>query len=105
MTLIASELETSISRVALAWLRERPGVASIIIGARTMEQLEDILGSLEVELHPEQRRQLDDLTRPQLNFPAPFLENAGMFYQGGTTINGRSAPLWPLSPTGDTDRH
>jgi hypothetical protein len=91
--------------VALAWVRDRPGVASTIIGARTMEQLEDNLGSLEVELGAEHRHRLDDMTRPQLNFPAGFLENGGMFYQGGTTINGRSAPLWPMSPTGDADRY
>jgi len=66
---IARELGTSVSRVALAWVRGRPGVASTIIGARTLEQLEDNLGSLEVELTIEHRRRLDDMTRPELSFP------------------------------------
>ena len=102
---IARELDTTVARVALAWVQSRPGVSSTIIGARTVQQLEDNLGALDVELAPAHREKLDDLSKPQLNFPAGFLENGPMFYYGGTTINGRSAPLWPLAPTGDDDRY
>jgi len=41
LTRIAGELDTTVARVALAWVRARPGVSSVIIGARTQEQLED----------------------------------------------------------------
>src|SRR5277367_3870938 len=38
---IAGELDSTPARVALSWVQHRPGVASTIIGARTLEQLED----------------------------------------------------------------
>ena len=44
-TRIAKELGTTAARVALAWVASRPGVTSTIIGARTMEQLDDNLGA------------------------------------------------------------
>jgi aryl-alcohol dehydrogenase-like predicted oxidoreductase len=44
---IADELGTTVARVALAWLRARPGVSSIIIGARTLAQLEDNVKALD----------------------------------------------------------
>src|SRR6185436_6530983 len=48
----ANELDTTVARVALAWVQNRPGVASTIIGARTMEQLDDNVGALDVKLTP-----------------------------------------------------
>ena len=62
------------ARAALAWVSQRPGVASTIIGARTMEQLEDNLGALEVKLTAEQIKALDEVSKPKLNFPHDFLE-------------------------------
>src|SRR5688572_16818200 len=41
LTDIARELQTSLARIALAWVQSRSGVASTIIGARTPEQLDD----------------------------------------------------------------
>ena len=82
-----------------------PGVASTIIGARTLEQLDDNLAALDVQLAPEQLAKLDALSKPKLNFPADFIANGAPFVHGGTTINGRSVPLWPLSPKGDGDRY
>ena len=105
LSAIATELDTTVSRVALAWVQNRPGVTSTILGARTAQQLEDNLGALNVELQPEHLSRLGELTRPKLNFPAGFLEGGAMFCYGGTSINGVSAPPWPLSPTGDDDRY
>jgi hypothetical protein len=45
------------------------------------------------------------LSKPALNFPADFLANGAAFFHGGTTINGRNAEAWPLSPEGDADRY
>lgn len=101
---IAQELGSTPSRVALAWLQGRPGVTSPIIGARTLEQLEDNLAAVDVALTQAHLDQLDGLSKPRLNFPAEFLSRVGPFVQGGTTINGRSAQIWPLSPEGDADR-
>jgi aryl-alcohol dehydrogenase-like predicted oxidoreductase len=102
---IAKELGSTPSRVAIAWVQGRPAVASTIIGARTMAQLDDNLAAMDVTLAPEHIAKLDALSKPKLNFPADFLANGAMFLHGGTTINGRSAQPWPLSPESDKDRY
>jgi aryl-alcohol dehydrogenase-like predicted oxidoreductase len=89
---MAVQLSTTIPRVALAWLRQRPAVNSIIIGARTPEQLEDNLSALELELTPQQIRRLDEESRPVLSWPAGFLATAGTLAYSGTTINSECFP-------------
>jgi diketogulonate reductase-like aldo/keto reductase len=91
--------------VALAWVSGRPGVASTIIGARTLQQLEQNLGALDVKLAPEHLAALDEVSRPALDFPAGFLQNAPMFMHGGLTVNGVAAPPWPLAPGPDAPRY
>ncbi len=102
---IAKELGSTVSRVAIAWVQSRPGVTSTILGARTMEQLEDNLASLDVVLSPAHLAKLDEMSKPKLAFPHDFISNGAPFVHGGTTINGRSASPWPLSPKGDDDRY
>ena len=70
-----------------------------------MQQLEDNLAGLDVHLGAEHVAKLDALSKPALNFPADFIANGAPFVHGGTTINGRSVPPWPLSPVGDDDRY
>jgi len=48
------------AEVALAWVRERPGVAAPIVGARTATQLRSALASLELTLPSEIAAALDD---------------------------------------------
>lgn len=62
---VAREGGHSMSQVALAWLAGRPQVASVILGVRTVAQLEDNLACLEVELSAEQRARLDDVSEPE----------------------------------------
>ena len=102
---IAASLETTVSRVAIAWVQARPGVTSTIIGARTMQQLEDNLAAADVVLRPEHVAKLDALSAPKLNFPADFIANGATFVLGGTTVNGKSAPPWPMSPATDDERY
>lgn len=102
---IARELDTTPARVALAWVQGRPGVTSTIIGARTLEQLDDNLSALELSLRPEQIAALSQLSEPALNFPAGFLKNAGSFMHPGLTINGQSAAPNPMMPASDKDRY
>jgi aryl-alcohol dehydrogenase-like predicted oxidoreductase len=52
------------SQLALAWVVQQPGVASPIIGPRTMEQLEDNLGALQVTITDEDRASLDKVAPP-----------------------------------------
>jgi aryl-alcohol dehydrogenase-like predicted oxidoreductase len=102
---VAGELGTTPARVALAWVQARPGVASTIIGARSVAQLEDNLGALEVRLPDEAVAALDEASKPSLNFPADFVRASGMFKRGGTTVNGETAPAWPLAPKTDDERY
>jgi len=48
------------AQVALSWVTNRPGVTSTLLGARTMEQLEDNLGSVECALSEEEQALLDE---------------------------------------------
>ena len=61
---IAESRGASMAQVALAWLVDRPRVTSVILGARTLEQLEDNLGAAELHLTPEETARLDDVSDP-----------------------------------------
>jgi aryl-alcohol dehydrogenase-like predicted oxidoreductase len=102
---VAKEHGSTVSRVAIAWVMARPGVTSTIIGARTAEQLDDNLAAADLVLRPGDVARLDEISKPKLAFPHDFLANGAAFLHGGTTINGRSAPVWPLSPKDDSERY
>jgi aryl-alcohol dehydrogenase-like predicted oxidoreductase len=57
------------AQVALAWLLGRPGVASVVVGARTDEQLADNLGAADLVLGDDERSRLDELSAPPLLYP------------------------------------
>jgi aryl-alcohol dehydrogenase-like predicted oxidoreductase len=59
----------SAARVALAWLAGRPGVASIIVGARTEAQLTDNLAAVDLVLSDEEREKLDEVSLLPLQYP------------------------------------
>jgi aryl-alcohol dehydrogenase-like predicted oxidoreductase len=61
---LASELGTTISRLALAWVVQRPGISSTIIGPRTLDQLEDNLAALELELSAADLARIDAVAQP-----------------------------------------
>lgn len=54
----------TMSQVALNWLRNRPSVSSVLIGARTVDQLEDNLGALEWNLEEEEMEALTRVSAP-----------------------------------------
>jgi aryl-alcohol dehydrogenase-like predicted oxidoreductase len=56
-------------RVALAWVRDRPGVAAPVVGARTPAQLGEALSVAELTLPDEIRRALDDISAPVHHYP------------------------------------
>ena len=51
---VAEKRGVSMAQVGLSWVTNRPGVTSTILGARTLEQLEDNLASVEVALEPDE---------------------------------------------------
>lgn len=65
----AEGLATSPVSVALAWLRDRPGVAAPILGARTLGQLTAALASDALELPAEIISALDDVSAPAIDYP------------------------------------
>ena len=102
---IAGEAGTTPAAVALAWVQSRPGVASTIIGARRLEQLDQNLAALDVTLSPAHLAALNTVSEPTLNFPAPFFKSIPMFAQGGTTVNGTPSVVWPLAPQPSEKRY
>ncbi|MCK0714695.1 aldo/keto reductase [Chromohalobacter sarecensis] len=69
MAAIGDAHHCSIPRVCLAWLKNRPGVTSLIIGARTQEHLRDNLAAVDLQLSEEETQRLEKLTRPAPLYP------------------------------------
>ncbi len=66
---IGSTHGVSAAQVALAWLLRRPAVSTVIIGARTQQQLEDNLAAASLVLTDEQVSRLERVGRPHLAYP------------------------------------
>ena len=61
---VAEGRGVSMAQVALAWLVDRPAVTSVILGARTMEQLKDNLGAAGMHLSADETASLDAASDP-----------------------------------------
>ncbi|MFH1893264.1 MAG: aldo/keto reductase [Candidatus Zixiibacteriota bacterium] len=70
---IADEIGCTPSQVAIKWLQQQPGLIIPIIGARTLKQLKDNIGCLEIQLTGEHLLRLDDVSMIDLGFPHEFL--------------------------------
>jgi len=92
LEVIAKAHDSTVARIALAWVQGQPGVTSTIIGARRLTQLEDNVKSLDVTLTPAQRARLDTLTKPTFGFPQNMQPWFPAIHNGGTTVNGTYAP-------------
>ncbi|MFC1436306.1 aldo/keto reductase [Streptacidiphilus sp. N1-3] len=93
---IADELGTTSAAVALAWLRARQGTVVPILGARRVEHLRDNLAALRVTLTPEHLRTLDEVSAPDLNYPAPLHGDLRTMLQfAGTTVDGHTSTVYP----------
>src|SRR6266536_1472180 len=75
---IAAELGTTPSRVALAWTLLNPAVTAPIVGARSLAQLEDNLGGLDIQPDPGQQARLDEASAIELGFPHTALRRLGL---------------------------
>lgn len=65
----AQGLDAQPLEVAIAWVRDQPGVTAPILGARTAAQLKVALGSEQLELPDALRSALDDVSRPERGYP------------------------------------
>ncbi len=61
---VADTRGVTMAQVALAWLVDRPSVTSVILGARTLEQLKDNLGAADLHLSPQETARLDEASDP-----------------------------------------
>lgn len=79
---IADEIGATSAQVALAWVRRFNDRTIPVVGIRTVEQLDDALGTIDVSLSPEQFHRLDEVSRIDLGFPASLLAspNGQMLY-------------------------
>jgi len=93
---ISRELETTPAAVALAWVQAQSGVASTIIGARRLQQLDDNLAALDLKLDASQLAALDRASEPTLPFPVAVLRGASSIMHGGATVNGEASKPWPM---------
>ncbi|AHH93487.1 aldo/keto reductase [Kutzneria viridogrisea] len=84
---IAQERDSTPSRIALAWVAGRPAVSSVILGARTVEQLADNLGAVDLVLTEKEEQRLTAASEVSVDYP-----------YGGMALQQRTRPLaggWP----------
>jgi aryl-alcohol dehydrogenase-like predicted oxidoreductase len=76
---IAAERGATVPQIAIAWLAGVDGVTAPILGPRTLEQLEDLLGAVAIELSPEERARLEAPAPPPELYPQRMLgEQVGL---------------------------
>jgi aryl-alcohol dehydrogenase-like predicted oxidoreductase len=71
---IAQAHGVSVARVALAWVLQRPSVTSVIIGAKSLEQLKDNLAAAELQLSEPERTTLEEVSRLPREYPGWMFE-------------------------------
>ncbi|MCX5883514.1 MAG: aldo/keto reductase [Deltaproteobacteria bacterium] len=71
---MAEQRGVSVARIALAWLLAKQPVSSVIIGARTIDQLKDNLEAAEVALNAEELEMLDQVSQLPEEYPGWMLE-------------------------------
>jgi aryl-alcohol dehydrogenase-like predicted oxidoreductase len=72
---IARQRGKTPSQIALAWLLAQPGITAPILGARTLEQLEDNLGCVGWYLTEEELKQLDQASALEDAYPYHFIQS------------------------------
>jgi aryl-alcohol dehydrogenase-like predicted oxidoreductase len=73
MAPIAKAHDCSAARVSLAWLLSKPLVTSVIIGAKRLDQLQDNLAAVDLQLTPDEMKQLDDVSALPPEYPGWML--------------------------------
>ena len=81
---VADQRGVTMAQVALAWLADRPAVTSVILGARTIDQLDDNLGAAGLHLAEDETTHLDAASDPA---PADYPYGALGRHQRGRTVD------------------
>lgn len=66
---VARERKATISQIALAWVKDRPNVGPVVIGARNEQQLRENLAAASMTLTPEQHDRIEAIARPAPIYP------------------------------------
>ncbi|NBB83359.1 MAG: aldo/keto reductase, partial [Alphaproteobacteria bacterium] len=86
---VAAEVGRSMAQVAINWIANRPGVASVILGATKPHQLAETLAALDLDLPPELADRLDVATAPDRPFPYQFFgPEIQAMINGGAAVGG-----------------
>ncbi len=94
---VAVETGRSPAQVALAWAAARPGVASLLLGASTVDQLLHNMAALDVALTPAQAASLDAVSAPDAIYPyTVFTPEVRRMVFGGADVGG-----WPAVRRGE----
>ena len=72
MRAIATRHRATVAQIALAWLLAKPHVSTILLGASKLSQLDDDLGSANIQLSADEVAELDQLTAPAPLYPNWF---------------------------------
>ncbi len=76
---MAEKRGVSVAQIALAWLLAKPAVSSVIIGAKTIDQLHDNVAATKVGLSPEEMTRLDEVSRLPSEYPGWMIELQGKY--------------------------
>ena len=74
---IADRHQVSVARIALAWLLARPQVSTVIVGAKTPEQLADNLGASSLVLGAEDMAEIDAVSALPPEYPGWMIARQG----------------------------
>ena len=74
---MAKEKNSSVAQLALAWLLKQPAVSTVIIGAKSMDQLEDNLKSIDIIFTADEVQKLDEVSRLEQEYPRWMIDRQG----------------------------
>jgi len=77
LTEVGKAHNVSVAQVALAWVRQQPLVTSTIIGAKSIQQLNDNVSSTEVKLTEEDLKKLDEVSALPSEYPGWMVARQG----------------------------
>lgn len=93
---VAKEMGRSMAQVAINWAANRPAVATVILGATKLGQLEDNLAALDFTIPPELVARLETASAPEALFPYTFFESAQQErITGGVTVGAKPQGYFP----------
>jgi aryl-alcohol dehydrogenase-like predicted oxidoreductase len=74
---LAEQRHVSVAQIALAWLLSKPFVSTVIIGAKSMDQLRDNIAAARIELTAEELKMLDEVSQLPPEYPGWMLAFQG----------------------------